>query len=388
MSDVALDRNVISGPGSGAAAYMGSLPGARTPTEEGSQFGKARSMVFPRVVLAGHGVLEELGRSCHGFDFPERGVVVTGPHTSKLAGHRAEEILRSAGFDVATVIAKEATLAEAERVQVAVAEAGARFLVAVGGGSKIDITKVVAARLHIPFVSVPTSAAHDGISSPRASLHGSDKVASVDAVMPIGILADTSIIVQAPYRLLASGCADVLSNVTAVLDWKLASRLRNEEFSSTGAALAEYAAQEIADHAALIKPQLEESVWLAIRPMLMAGIAMSVAGSSRPASGSEHLFSHALDRTAATPALHGEQCGVGAIMMMYLHGGDWRKLKTNLTTIGAPTTAKGLGVSAEDIIRALRIAHTLRPERYTILGDNGLTPEAAERLATVTGVIG
>jgi glycerol-1-phosphate dehydrogenase [NAD(P)+] len=351
-------------------------------------FGKARSMVFPRVVLAGHGVLEELGRSCRGFDFPDRGVLVTGPRTRALAGERAEAILRDDGFDVTSVIAKEATLPEVERVQAEVAEAKARFLVAVGGGSKIDITKVVAARLKIPFVSVPTSAAHDGISSPRASLRGTEKAASVEAVVPVGILADTQLIVQAPFRLLASGCADVLSNVTAVLDWKLASRLRNEEYSSTGAALAEYAAQEVADHASLIKPNLEESVWIAIRPMIMAGIAMSVAGSSRPCSGSEHLFSHALDRQAATPGLHGEQCGVGAIMMMYLHGGDWRKLRLNLHTIGAPTTARELGITPEELVHALVAAHTLRPERYTILGDNGLTREAAERLATVTGIIG
>jgi glycerol-1-phosphate dehydrogenase [NAD(P)+] len=176
--------------------------------------------------------------------------------------------------------------------------------------------------------------------------------------------------------------------VTAVLDWKLAQRLRNEEFSSTAATLAEYAAQEIADHAPLIKPNLEESVWIAIRPMIVAGIAMSVAGSSRPCSGSEHLFSHALDRAAARPALHGEQCGVGAIMMMYLHGGDWRRLRTALHAIGAPTTARELGVTPEEVTEALVQAHRVRPERYTILGDNGLTKEAAERLGTVTGVIG
>lgn len=368
--------------------------GADLPTARSSfagldtPFGKSRSMVFPRSVLAGHGVLRELGNACRQFDFPERGAIVTGAKTALLAGNQAEEILRDAGFDVALVPAREATPAEVARVEAEVRGIGARFLVAAGGGSKIDITKVIAARLKIPFVSVPTSAAHDGISSPRASLHDPEHVTSIEAVVPVGVIADTAVIVQAPFRLLASGCADVLSNVTAVLDWRLAARLRNEEYSSTAATLAEYTAQEIADHAALIKPNLEESVWIAIRPMIVAGIAMSVAGSSRPCSGSEHLFSHALDRAAERPSLHGEQCGVGAIMMMYLHGGDWRKLRTCLHLIGSPTTARELGVSDEQVVEALVAAHRVRPERYTILGDNGLTREAAERLANVTGVIG
>ena len=351
-------------------------------------FGKAKGMVFPRVVLVGHGVLEDLARTCQDFDFPKRGIVITGPKTAELAGHRATRILNSGGFDASTIIAHEATEAEVARVESEVRQAEARFVVGVGGGSKIDITKVVAAHLKIPFVSLPTSAAHDGISSPRASLHGAHSITSTEAAVPIGVIADTELIVQAPFRLLASGCADVISNLTAVLDWNLAVRLRNEEYSSTAATLSQYAAQEIMDHAASIKPNLEESVWIAIRPILVAGIAMSVAGSSRPCSGSEHLFSHALDRVSERPSLHGEQCGVGAIMMMYLHGGDWRRLKEALLTIGAPTTARELGVSNDEITRALVMAHSIRPDRYTILGDNGLTRDAAERLARVTGVVG
>jgi glycerol-1-phosphate dehydrogenase [NAD(P)+] len=353
-----------------------------------SPFGKARSMTFPRTVLAGHGVLSELGSCCRQFDFPTRGAVVTGHRTAGLAGNRAGEILTASGFEITTVLAGEPTTEEVDRVGAILTGAGARFVVGVGGGSKIDIAKVAAHRLKVPFVSVPTSAAHDGISSPRASLHGAGRTTSTEAVVPIGVIADTSVIVQAPFRLLASGCADVISNFTACLDWKLAARLRNEEYSSTAATLAEYAAQEIAEHANLIKPNLEESVWIAIRPLIVAGIAMSVAGSSRPCSGAEHLFSHALDRSAQRPALHGEQCGVGSVMMMYLHGGDWRRLRTALHAIGAPTTAKELGVTAEEVVQALVAAHAVRPERYTILGDNGLTREAAERLANVTGVIG
>ena len=369
------------------------MPGANpfsrsaAPTPD-SVFGKAKQMVFPRVVLAGHGVLEELATTCRQLGFGDSGSVITGPKTAVLAGNRATEILAAEGFRTTTVVAHEATEPEVARVEAEVRNAGARFVVGVGGGSKIDITKVVAHRLGLPFLSLPTSAAHDGISSPRASLHGSENVASTQAAPPMGVIADTKLIVQAPFRLLASGCADVISNVTAILDWKLAMRLRSEEYSSTAAALSEYAAREIMDHAPSIQPNLEESVWIAIRPILVAGIAMSVAGSSRPCSGSEHLFSHALDRLARRPSLHGEQCGVGSIMMMYLHGGDWRQLKNALMTVGAPTTASELGVTPEEVVRALELAHSLRPDRYTILGDNGLTREAAERLAAVTGVLG
>ncbi|MFY9716397.1 MAG: NAD(P)-dependent glycerol-1-phosphate dehydrogenase [Thermoplasmata archaeon] len=354
---------------------------------DGSLFGKSKGMVFPRLVLVGHGVIDELPETCRQLDFPPKGAVITGPRTAELAGHRAAEILGHGGFEVTTVIAGDATGEEVDRVAALLRGTGVKFLVGVGGGSKIDITKVVAARLKIPFLSLPTSAAHDGISSPRASLHGAETVTSTDAAVPIGVIADTALIVQAPFRLLASGCADVISNTTAILDWRLAVRLRSEEFSSTAATLSEYAAQEVIDHADSIKPNLEESVWIAIRPILVAGISMSVAGSSRPCSGSEHLFSHALDRVAAHPSLHGEQCGVGAIMMMYLHGGDWRRIKNALLTIGAPTSARELGMTNEEIVRALVMAHSIRPERYTILGDNGLTRDAAERLATTTGVI-
>ncbi len=353
-----------------------------------SPFGKSRAMIFPRSVLAGHGVLEELGRQCQAFDFPVRGAVVTGDRTRRLAGDRAAQILAETGYDAPILLAQEATEAEVERVAAEARRIEARFLIAVGGGSKIDITKLAAARLKIPWVSVPTSAAHDGISSPRATIRDASGISSVEGVVPTGILADTSVIVQAPFRLLASGCADVISNVVATLDWKLAARLRSEEFSSTASTLAEYAAQEIIDHASLIKPGLEESVWISIRPMLVSGISMSVAGSSRPCSGSEHLFSHALDRIARQPGLHGEQCGVGAIMMLYLHGADWRRIRLALHTIGAPTTARELGVTPEEIVEGLVMAHSLRPERYTILGDNGLTREAAEKLAAATGVTG
>jgi glycerol-1-phosphate dehydrogenase [NAD(P)+] len=73
-------------------------------------------------------------------------------------------------------------------------------------------------------------------------------------------------------------------------------------------------------------------------------------------------------------------------MMMYLHGGDWESIRNALLTIGAPTTAHALGVTDEEVVEALTHAHEIAPDRYTVLGDAGLTYEAAERLAKVTKV--
>ena len=106
---------------------------------------------------------------------------------------------------------------------------------------------------------------------------------------------------------------------------------------------------------------------------------MAIAGSSRPASGGEHKFGHALERLAPGSALHGEACGIGAIMTMYLHGGDWREIRSSLASIGAPTTPQALGIPDEVVVQALMNAREIRPERFTIL-DMGLTRESAENL--------
>ena len=114
---------------------------------------------------------------------------------------------------------------------------------------------------------------------------------------------------------------------------------------------------------------------------------MSIAGSSRPCSGSEHLFSHALDQIAPKPALHGEQCGVGAIMMARLHNIDWRRIRETLKKVGAPTTAKELGVKPKHVVKALVRACKIRPDRYTILDERRLNKDSAEKLAKTTSVI-
>jgi glycerol-1-phosphate dehydrogenase [NAD(P)+] len=360
------------------------------------RFTKSKTMVFPREIIVGHKTTNQVAELCNRIVNGNNALIVADKTTKKLSGDQISKNLKKAGYNVSEIIVAGPTVSEVNNVIKFASKLNIDLLLGVGGGSIIDVTKLAAFDLSKPFISVPTSASHDGIASPRASLKHSKGSVSKTAVSPLAVLADTSVIVKAPYRMLAAGCADVISNISAVMDWELAHRLKNEEYSSHAAVLAQTAAQLVLEHSDEIRPDAEESTWIAVKALIVSGVAMSVAGNTRPASGSEHMFSHMLDhlgpgimlkgRRKQKP-LHGEQCGVGAIMMVYLHGGDWEKIKIALEKIGAPTTSEELGISKKKIIEALVKAQEIRPERYTILGENGLTEKAAKKLAKITGVI-
>jgi glycerol-1-phosphate dehydrogenase [NAD(P)+] len=351
------------------------------------EFSKSKVMSFPRHVLVGHDVLPEMPALLDDLGIDGPLLVATGPHTRALAGDRVVEILRKGGREADVVVVQGASPDSVHAARLRAAGLGAAGILGVGGGSVIDVGKLSAFEEALPFVSVPTVASHDGITSPRATIRaGTTHVASREAAAPLAIVADTGIIAAAPYRMMAAGCADAISNRTAVLDWKLAHRLRGEEYSSFAAALAQTAADLIMENAGAIKPGLEESAWLVVKALMVSGVSMSVGGSSRPASGAEHMISHTLDELAPGRGYHGEQVGVASIVTMYLHGGPWQEIRDALAAIGAPTTAGALGIERETMLEALTRAHRNKPERYTILGDQGLTRTAAERALRATGV--
>ena len=339
-------------------------------------FDKSKWMQLPRDVVIGHDVLGQLPAVCEDLKLGTSALLISGKSTMNLAGGRVKTILQT-DYEVATFLAEEINLGVIKDAEAA-AE-GADFLIGVGGGRVIDTAKIVSYNIDRPFISIPTAASHDGIASARASVPTVEGHASLEAQPPMAIIADTGIIASAPHRLLAAGCADVISNYTAILDWELAHRVKGEAMSEYAITLSKMTAEILVKDAPLIKPHQEQSAWLVIKALVSSGVAMSIAGSSRPASGGEHKFSHALDILAPGKALHGESCGIGTIISMYLHGGDWRAIRASLQMIGAPTTPADLGINDAIAVEALLMAKSIRPERFTIF-DMGLTRESAEKL--------
>ncbi|MFB6139315.1 MAG: NAD(P)-dependent glycerol-1-phosphate dehydrogenase [Halosimplex sp.] len=351
-------------------------------------FDKSTWIRLPRNVVVGHGVLDDAAAAVEELRLHGDPLVVTSPTPAKVAGDRVVAALADAGLDPREVRIEEATFGAVQEVVELAAAGDVGYLVGVGGGKVIDVTKMAAEDVEKGFVSVPTAASHDGIVSGRASIPEGDTRHSVAAEPPLAVVADTEILADAPWELTTAGCADIISNFTAVRDWELAHRLKNVEYHEYAGALSRMTAEMLVENADSIRPELEESAWIVTKALVSSGVAMSIAGSSRPASGAEHLFSHQLDRIAPAPALHGHQVGVGSIMTEYLHSGpkgQWRDIRDALASIDAPTTAEELGIDGETIIEALTTAHEIR-DRYTILGD-GVSEPAAREAATVTGVI-
>lgn len=344
-------------------------------------------MQLPREVMVGNRTIERVGEISRRLGFSKSALIIAGSRTYDIAGKTVEKLLEGEGMNVDTFLVETATAKDVEAVEKRIEATSPQVVFGVGGGTKIDVAKCSSAHEEVPFISVPTTASHDGIASPLSSVKGFSKPYSVMAQAPLAIIADTDIIRKAPWRFAVSGCGDVISKMTAVKDWELAHEDRNEYYGEYAASLALMSVTLVMKNAETIKPESEEGLRVLIEALISCGVAMSIAGSSRPCSGSEHMFSHAFDVISPNHSMHGEQCGVGTIMMAYLHGLDWRHVRDTLKKLDAPTNAAELGAEKEDVVRALEMSSGIRPERYTILSKLNLNREMCEKVARATEVI-
>jgi glycerol-1-phosphate dehydrogenase [NAD(P)+] len=344
-------------------------------------------MQLPREVIVGKGTLSYIPEVVQRLGLRGSALVIAGQKSCEVAGKHVRDLLEGAGMSVDTLLVATATLKDVQAVEDRIAEWKPQVLFGVGGGTKIDATKLSAAHKGVPFISVPTTVSHDGIASPLASVKGLGKPYSAMAQSPLAIIADTEVISKAPWRSVKSGCGDVIAKFTSVRDWRLAHLERKEYYGEYAASLAWMSATLVEDNADKFSEGSEECARILLEALISCGVAMSIAGSSRPCSGSEHLFGHALEMINPAKAMHGEQCGVGAIMMTYLYGAKWERVRDTLKKVGAPTTAAELGVSDVELVRALELASTIRPDRYTILQKLRMDYAGCEKVAKTTQVI-
>ncbi len=348
---------------------------------------KGHLMELPNRVLIGHDIIGEFGSFLNDLGVDKPVLFVSGKNVQNVVKSSITESLEISQHKFDWKIIDNATISITDEVSELCKSNNYGIIVGIGGGKSVDVAKLSSYHAKIPFVSFPTSASHDGIASPFASLKGSDRPYSFVASPPLGIFADIKIISRAPDRLLSSGCGDLIAKITAVKDWELARDNSGERFGNYAANLSYMSSRILFDESLNFTTNKNDSVRTIVEALISTGVAAGIAGSSRPCSGSEHLISHALDIISPDNGLHGEKCGISSIVMSKLHGLDWQEIRAALQRVNCPTNVHDLGISDDEMIEAINLAPTIRPDRYTILNTTDLDRDNIHKLLSDTNCI-
>src|SRR4051794_14759320 len=363
-------------------------PGPRGRGRPGGRSMTARQVAIPRLLHVGRGCLRDVAPLLSDHDFDLGCVLVgSGRGASRMLAEAVVDGLRRHGVRVIGATQIAGRLDQAAATACTIIEEGVTVAVAVGGGRVLDTVKLAAARTDVDFVSVPTTVSNDGISSPVASLVGKDRVrATHGARMPAGIVVDVAAIASPPPATIRAGVGDLVSTLTACLDWRLADRAGRERFDAYAAMIAESAARPALELGELTSSAAHEVL---AQGLLLSGLAMAAAGTSQPCSGAEHLVSHALDADLGRhAALHGEQVALGALISAAAHGAPLlAALHALYERLGLPVHPADVELTEAQMVDAVVAAPGLRPDRWTILSDERYRSrdEAAQLVRAATG---
>ena len=339
--------------------------------------------------------------------------LVADENTYEVAGRRAEELLREAGLLSHSLVLPSPALPNAENIGKVLMEAGRDrevydinawslnpdYILAVGGGSINDTCRMVRYRLGIPYGVLGTAPSMDGYASVVAPLLNGRKKIVYNCSIARHIIIDLSINAQAPYPLLLSGVGDMIGKYIALLDWEISRELTGEYYCEKIAGMV----KEATDQCMAAAPALEDRSLEAIRAtsegLILSGECIAFCGSSRPASGTEHMIGQTWEvmdvEEGKVPNLHGIEVGEGVFTAMeifrrlygeieegtvksliekYLPAFD--KIEALQKVLKLPFTVTDRARFVEGVLRG----RTFR-ERYTILQflyDRGKLEEYAE----------
>jgi glycerol-1-phosphate dehydrogenase [NAD(P)+] len=308
--------------------------------------------------------------------------------TARIGGQRIVTTLRRKAKSVVGDIVENSDEPNVSRIESTIKKNKPGLVIGFGGGKVMDVAKKAAGAQHVRFISIPTTLSNDGLASPVSVIKDAHNIpVSHITSPPHGVIIDINIVKNAPHRHLLAGVGDLMSNLSAVFDARLAPQQGTEKYDNDALPLAEAGGLKLLR---LKTRDIESTTFLRnlAQGLIKSGFAMCIWGTSRPASGSEHKISHSIDHYfPSRKALHGEQVGIAAIFTMAMQRNkSFDRVKAFYEDIGFPTKLSYLGLNTDEFVKVVLNATKIRPERHTILEEMKPTASDVRRVLRRAGL--
>jgi len=285
--------------------------------------------IAPRQVVYADDAMDRLPAVCADVAAGRRAAVVMDARTSDVAGRAAARMLALGGWDVAEHVVPDTATGgspvcdELAKSDLAGEIATADLILAVGSGVVCDLCKWIAFERGVPLVVFATAASMNGYTSANVAPTLAGVKSLIRARPPEAVLASPAIICGAPRELTSAGLGDVLAKSVSSADWRMNQLLFNDYYCERSVGLIAEIEPLYLQNPSGVAACDASAVGAVFRALLLTGAAMTMAESSAPASGGEHMISHSLDMMSSIDAvphdLHGRQVGVATIMMAELY---------------------------------------------------------------------
>ncbi len=246
-----------------------------------------------------------------------------------------------------------------------------------GGGMVLDLAKYASFVSKAIFLCLPTTLSNDSLASPVAVLGTEGKKRKTfRCTIPSSIIVDVNLIMGAPEGQLLSGVGDTISKYTALNDWKLDAAATGNPIDDFAYMISKMAFNSICyNEEKSIKSK--SFIKILTQALVMGGLAMEIAGNSRPSSGSEHLFCHSLEENYAEELYvpHGIAVAMGSVPACIFQNRNIEKIKRILHQYQIPVKPTTWKITEDIFVGAWQQAQSTRPDRYTILNQTELSKE-------------
>jgi len=274
--------------------------------------------------------LPEIIRQCCAPAAVEHAVVVADARTWEVCGAAAAAALAGDNIDVTSVVVPDGAEggpvcdeATVEALLDALKQAQVDVVVAVGSGVVNDLCKWSAFRLGLPYVVVATAASMNGYAAANVAATVAGVKVLVEARPPLAVVADPQVIEHAPPEMTSAGFGDTIAKHQSNADWVMNNLLFDEYYCHFCSGIISGLEDRYLARPEELRDGAGGAVQALFEALFWSGIAMTVVGTSAPASGGEHLLSHTLDMMASVQGgghdLHGRQVGLGTVLSAALY---------------------------------------------------------------------